>query len=214
MSTQDNRPPPDFYRIVRVSNGRRLYRGSPGHWFDPKTGDADKIESFPSRAEAEAQMKNAWQGRIVPVRIIIRKLHGFGWALKRMREGKAVRRACWAKGSYVFSSPEGLGGCIGGVRAESDPSTLTWWSVNALDWELSDAVPRFENITFDTATAIARADEGKKVARKSWEDRSRHMYRLGTLQSYWVASREASPRAYVPEVEAKDAHDWVLWSYP
>lgn len=129
---------PDFYRIVRVSNGRRLYLGADEfHWFgnDLFVNDHQErqILSYTHKAAAAAlsRLSGCYPARIVPVYVKVTrkpKLHDFAWALKRMREGKRVRRASWGDAAVIRD-----GKLV--WASGSNFRTITDESVLATDWQ-------------------------------------------------------------------------------
>jgi hypothetical protein len=119
---------PDFYR---VKFGRLWATGD----YRTHSGCVGYAKVF--MRETEAQDFTAAQGgRIVPVYVKVTrrpKLHDFAWALRRMREGKRVRREAWRSGYHIFVKYD--------VLCDGNPSTRPRYDVAgsnvlALDWQL------------------------------------------------------------------------------
>lgn len=131
---------PDFYRVVRIMNGHREYLNSAHNW----TRDTSSAWSYETKSHA-ASASDARPGtRIVPVYVKVTrkpKLHDFGWALRRMREGKKVARASWYNGSHI-PHENSIGanmGLFGVVRADTEGNSRTCVSMSdllATDWQL------------------------------------------------------------------------------
>lgn len=130
---------PDFYR---VRFGEHLWA----------TGDYRTHSNCVGYAkvfmrETEAQdFVTTTGGRIVPVYVKVTrkpKLHDFAWALKRMREGKRVRRAGQIT-HYICAKSYGgdlLPNCIryNGPRGCGDVDDITTQDLTATDWQLYEA---------------------------------------------------------------------------
>lgn len=135
-----NRPPPDFYRVVRMWNGHREYASTADGW----TRDRVYARSFP-KLEA-ANVGRIASERIVPVRVTVHKVprqHDFAWALRRMREGKRVRRVGWAQDPstdwhhvlYAFIKP--CGNLFTADAHTHAMNSLRHFDLTATDWELA-----------------------------------------------------------------------------
>lgn len=131
MTTPANRPPPDFYRVARDGiDGVREYADGNCGW----TREMSRAALYKDKYTAERERdRYATKTRIVPVRVKATKVprqHDFGWALRRMREGKRVRRASWGPIAcrQMFD---------GALASEAKyPTTVTSEDAFATDWQL------------------------------------------------------------------------------
>lgn len=97
-----------------------------------KTGDAACVAAFPTREAVVARLAQMYRGAVVPVRLVVRKKHGFGWAFKQMREGKRVRRKSWSPEKYIHIVD-------GDLHAQTGLIVIIYGTTDLLatDWELS-----------------------------------------------------------------------------
>lgn len=126
---------PDFYRVARIKDGERQYWCEAGHWSNKSASSWQFQKRNDAVQRSHAGMSN--HAHVVPVYVKVTrkpKLHDFGWALRRMREGKRVRRVGWYSKWYTE-----LDGAT--FRLTRVPGPTLPWSADsddafACDWQL------------------------------------------------------------------------------
>lgn len=129
---------PDFYRVVRVRGGVREYMWSHGWSVHARNAETFTPELADEMEHAE-RIEKKHGGRIVPVYVKVTrkpKLHDFAWALRRMREGKRVRRVGWSSYEYIWLADAALNR----LAWNSDcAATVGNEALFATDWQLYEA---------------------------------------------------------------------------
>ena len=112
--------------VVKLPNGTYLNRSHTG-WTDAVSADRFRNSANAVRVVETIQHKGAYASPIFTRTTKLKRGHGFGWALARMKEGKRVRRAQW--------SPE------------------QWWENGVqVAFQTNDA-RRFENVSYTNMMA-------------------------------------------------------------
>lgn len=117
---------PAFWRVVRDIEGRKQWRHIDGVNWCMEIGAARTFVR-----ECDAKRFADSRSHVVPVYVTVRQVkrgHDFGWALKRMREGKRVRRATWTDDGSRWS-----------LHTVESSVTLPRDAILATDWVLTEA---------------------------------------------------------------------------
>ncbi|MCH9836400.1 hypothetical protein K0U83_12095 [bacterium] len=121
--------------VVKLPNGTYLNRSHTG-WTDAVSADRFRNSANAVRVVETIQHKGAYASPIFTRTTKLKRGHGFGWALARMKEGKRVRRASWENPRDSFGiDPEGE--IIFG-RHMNTLSVLDASHILATNWELAE----------------------------------------------------------------------------